>query len=499
MKYKFLFFTLWLFFIINAGFSQNNYWAQQFGSRSSLMGGAVVGGVQDNSAIYYNPAGIAYIDSAYLSVSANAYGMDWVNLKNGAGQDVDLNSLRILVYPQFISGLIKFKRIRGLKLGYCLLTRYRSDQKMHGDNTIDNYPVIPGVPANQQHYYGSFDYELNSNSQWGGIDVAYKFSPVFAMGLTTFFTYTHTDGLRNTFLTSDVNHPNPDSSYTAKFSSYERYNIDHFGLLWKLGFQFSWKKIKLGIAITTPNISLFGFTRIAQTLEYQNQDRFITDSLAIGRNPSWLIAADANNLQTTLRNPLSISVGIDYFFPKTNTKVTFSSECFLPIADYLIAKSPDSVYIRPTSQYSTITYKLPFMQLNTRNSLVINAGIGFEQRLSPKTIFYFGLRTDFNNGGIFSSNKTLIANTLNQTYNHYLHFSAGVTYTKGGSDISFGLNYGLGATSIKRQLINLSEPQVIVNSQGQYLILQGPQNDLISANVHSFALIIGYTHHVKRH
>src|SRR5688572_10526001 len=106
-------------------FAQNNYWAQQYGSRSSLMGGCVVGGVRDNSALYYNPAGIAYIDSAHLNVSANAYGMDFVQLKNGAGTDLDLQSLKILVYPQFISGLVKFKIAPKLKLAYGLLTRYR--------------------------------------------------------------------------------------------------------------------------------------------------------------------------------------------------------------------------------------------------------------------------------------------------------------------------------------------------------------------------------------
>lgn len=493
-----LFFILGLCAFTTGGFSQNNYWSQQFGSRSSLMGGAVVGGVQDNSALFYNPAGIAYIDSNYLNVSANAYGMDWVNLKNGAGKEVDLNSLRILIYPQFISGLIKFKFIPKLHMAYGLLTRYRSDQKMHADHTIDNYQVIPGVPANQQHYYGSYDYELNSISQWGGFDVAYKFTPVFAMGLTTFITYTHSDGLRNTFLTTDVNAPDPDSSYTAKFSSYERYNVDHFGMLWKLGFQFSWEKFKLGFAFTTPNISMFGFTRIAQTIEYQNQDRFIADTQPIGRFPSWLISADANNLATTLRNPFSLSIGVDYLFPKTGTRLAFTGEAFLGIADYLVAKSPDSVYIRPTSQYANVTYKLPFMQLNTRNAPIINVAIGLEQKITPRTTLYIGIRTDFNNGGIFNSNKQIISNTLNQAYNHYLHFSAGITYKKGGSDISFGLNYGLGATSLKRQLINLSEPQVVVNDEGQYLALQGVQNDLISANVHSFALVIGYTHRVKR-
>lgn len=32
-----------------------HYWTNQFGTRSSLLGGAVVGGIKDNTAIFYNP------------------------------------------------------------------------------------------------------------------------------------------------------------------------------------------------------------------------------------------------------------------------------------------------------------------------------------------------------------------------------------------------------------------------------------------------------------
>lgn len=500
MKLKFVFSLGFIIILLNPVFSQNNYWAQQFGSRSSLMGGAVVGGVQDNSAIYYNPAGIAYIDSAHLNVSANAYGIDYVQYKNGAGTDLDLTSLKILVYPQFISGLIKFKMIPKLKMAYCLLTRYRNEMKMHADNTIPDYGIFkPAAPYDtMQYYYGTFDAELSSISQWGGFSVGYKFTPFFAIGLTTFVTYTHYDGFRKTLCTADVGHPDPDSSYMAKFSSYEYNSVDHFGLVWKLGFQFNWERFKLGVTFTTPNISLFGFTRIGRTLEYSNQDRFINDSIPIGRHPSWLVSDDKNNLPTNLRSPLSLAIGFEYDFPKTNTKLTFSGEYFMPIINYSVASSDAPVYVRPTDQYNNATYNQPFMQLNDSRFAVINIGMGFEQRISKKTIFYFGARTDFNNGSQLANSKFIITNRMNQGYNHYLHFSSGITYKKGSSDITFGINYGVGATAFKRQLINLTEPQISVNPNGDYIALQGFQNETISANVHSISLIIGYTYYQKK-
>jgi hypothetical protein len=476
--------------------AQSNYWSQQYGSRSSLMGGCVVGGVRDNSALYYNPAGIAYIDSAHLNVSANAYGMDYMQLKNGAGTNLDLNSLKILVYPQFISGLVKFKVAPKFKMAYGLLTRYRGEIKMHADNTLPDYNVIPNS-TNGQYYYGTFDYELSSISQWGGLAMGYKFTPFFAMGFTTFVTYSHYDGFRKTFATADVFHPDPDSSYMARFGSYEYNTVDHFGLLWKVGFQFNWTRFKLGVTITTPNVSLFGFTRIGRTLEFANQDKFINDSIPIGRYPTWLASDDKTGLKTNLKSPLSLAIGLEWDFPKTNTKITGTAEWFAAVPEYVIAQSDAPVYIRPTDQYMNATVPQSFMQLTAKYSPVVNIGFGLDQRIGKKTNLYLGVRTDFNNGYQIDSNRTILTNKLNQAYNHYLHFSGGVTYRKGSSDITFGLNYGIGTTVFKRQLINLTEPQISASGTS-YLALQGFQNETISANVHSISLIIGYTYYIKR-
>ena len=39
-----------------------NYWTNQYGTRSTLLGGAVVGSVLDLSGTYYNPGGLGLID-----------------------------------------------------------------------------------------------------------------------------------------------------------------------------------------------------------------------------------------------------------------------------------------------------------------------------------------------------------------------------------------------------------------------------------------------------
>ena len=81
-----------------------HYWTQQFGSKSSLLGGASVGGVRDNSAIFYNPGAMSLVDSSTVSVSATGYQYESLKLKNGAGSGIDLNSSKTYIIPLIITG-----------------------------------------------------------------------------------------------------------------------------------------------------------------------------------------------------------------------------------------------------------------------------------------------------------------------------------------------------------------------------------------------------------
>ena len=85
----------------------DHYWSQQYGAESTLLGGAMVGGVSDNSAVYYNPGALAFITNLSLSIDANVYRMDKILISDGAGKGLNLNSAQISIYPQIISGMVK--------------------------------------------------------------------------------------------------------------------------------------------------------------------------------------------------------------------------------------------------------------------------------------------------------------------------------------------------------------------------------------------------------
>ena len=110
-------FLLLLLHVINMH-AQNHYWSQQYGAENTVLGGAMTAGANDNSAMYYNPARLGFIQSPKISISANAYGIDIVNLKNAAGTKLDLKSAKLMLYPQIASGSLIIKRNPKFKMVY---------------------------------------------------------------------------------------------------------------------------------------------------------------------------------------------------------------------------------------------------------------------------------------------------------------------------------------------------------------------------------------------
>jgi len=81
-----------IFIALNSQAQDNNYWMQMPGSRSAIMGGAVVGGVRDNSAVFYNPGALGFVDSSTISVSSDVYQYEIENILNGGGINVNYKS-----------------------------------------------------------------------------------------------------------------------------------------------------------------------------------------------------------------------------------------------------------------------------------------------------------------------------------------------------------------------------------------------------------------------
>ena len=466
--------------------AQNHYWSQQFGAHATLTGGTAVAGAHDNSCIYYNPGSAGFIDSSKISASANVYGFEFINMKNGAGAGLDLKSFRVNIFPQIVSGSIPIKKYPRLKILYATLTRFRTNIRFNQDART-NYNVIPNSIGNE-FYRARLEYQNTSIEQWGGLGLAYKVHKNFSVGGTAFVTYTNIENRASENLNADAYFNG--QLYTATVNEFNSMRVDQLGLVFKIGAAADFEHIKLGLAITMPSIKIYGRGRLDKSFEAYNMNLNATDTISPSQKYQSLALADEQGrLKTGYRLPASIAVGVKLVYGRF--KFSATAEYFFACRSIKLIQGTDRAYVRPQNAYGGDTIK-GYMSITTSAKQVLNMGLGLEWRVREKLAVLAGVRTDVNNRADYlPTNSIADISSLRLPVWHYLYFSAGVTYKLGTHDITAGFDYGLGLTADRRQLFNLTEPQ-------QDLLLRGNTDRSMRTSVHSLSFVIGYTYYFKR-
>ncbi len=308
-------------------FSQeHHYWSHQFGSRSALMGGAVVGGVRDTSAGFYNPGALGFVGESSFSVSANGYKLDWVEIDNGVGTGESLESQEIQNIPLLISGTFEFGNHT---FGYSLLNKNLSAIKMSGRLEL-NEDLVPstdwyGNPVVEfdgpEEYRGQFLYNSKVDELWGGLSWANQVSPILSLGISGFLALRN----QNFYVTQAGRAANQNSLAVASEDLFLHNDFWNVRGLLKLGLAADLERIKLGATLTTPSISLFGRGNIGGGLSFFNfgpeaGNEFIGDDRQ-------------EDLEADYKTPLSLSVGLEYLISQ-QTRISGTIEWFAKRSRY---------------------------------------------------------------------------------------------------------------------------------------------------------------------
>ena len=465
--------------------AQNRYWTQQFGAHASLTGGTAVSDVQDNSCFYYNPGAAAFLDSPRINISANLYGFEYINMKNGAGNGINLRGLRFNVYPQIVAGCVPVKKVPNLKIIYGTLTRFRTNIRFNHE-LRSMYDVIP-ASAGDEYYKARIEYQYSGIEQWGGLGVAYKVDEIFSAGLTAFAAYTNIETRATENLNADAFYNN--QPYTATINEFNSMRLDQVNLIFKIGTTVNLPHLKLGLAVSMPGIKVWGQGRLDKSFESHNLNLNATDTTQPAlKYASLTLSDEQSKLKTDYRHPASFAFGAKLVYPKF--KLSVALEYFFGYKNVKIITGQDRAFIRPTAAYGGDTIR-GFMTLTSSAASVVNIGLGAEYNISRKVDLLLGVRTDFDNRVNYLPATDIIeVESFRLPVWHYLHFSAGAAYRFSTHQMNAGFEYGLGISADKKQVFNLSEPQ-------QNLLLRGELNYNMSARVHSLSFIIGYTYYFK--
>jgi hypothetical protein len=453
----------------------DHYWAQQYGAVSTLMGGAMVGGVTDNSAVYYNPGALAFISNPSLSVDANVYKMDKIRISDGAGEGMNLNSAQLSVYPQIISGMVNLFKNSKFRFSYTVLTRNHGNVLINA-RYANPASADPEIPTSQlTSFVGVFDYINQLNEQWFGMGIGYPLSDKLGLGATFLSSY-RGQSYQLTNYVQEVDYANPDHIFRTQTND-EAIKYNTFRLLMKFGLSYRSNPWKFGVTVTTPSIGMYGKGDI------QRQNSVI----AISENPAdmagnFLIMDRQVNAKATYKHPLSIAFGIDYQTAKT--RLAFTAEYFFKIETYALMHPQSQPFLYPPGYFGADSVKSivdHYLYAENGARPVLNVGIGFSQAIYEKLTLLIGAYTDYS-----SYTEEGRTNELRHGFGNFnvYHVSTGLSFHKQKQTVSLGFTYAFTPNES-------IPPYTIIN--------QTPSADQAFLSSHSFSIVMGYTYYFAKY
>jgi len=458
------------------GAQDQNYWTQQAGTRSHLLGGAVVGGVDDTSAGYYNPARLAWIDNPSLSVSATVYQVDRYFIRDGAGKERDLDALNWRVVPSLVSGIHLFDFAPGHAFGHTIMARHYYTNSVSARREA-NENVIGDVrsPGNED-YTAQITYDADLQEYWMGLSWAWAITDYLSFGATTF------GGLRIQKILANIDARavwfNGTAFEAASVNNQTYVSYVDLRTFWKIGLALDLGDFKAGITTTTQSIHLWGEGTVSRDLDILNID---PDNDGVGAS---LVLNDRQDSRPTeFRSPWSFAAGAEYTVSATGTRICASVEWFLPVGAWTVIRPESGAFFQGATTLAGGSND--FLKVRYTSNGVFNVAVGVSQKFGDWIIGewsgHWGFYTDFSS----NVSKQDSAIHLGSTEWDLYHGMTGITIRTEKSEFGIGVHFTIGSDSVE-QNINLDNPNE------QQLLLGVP--DSTRGVYWAIGVVAGYTY-----
>ncbi len=474
-KNTLLFCFLSLAFYANAQL-MNYYWGHNFNSTSSLLGGAVIAGEADNTAIFYNPATVSEMQKGNnLSFSANLFTWNFYDFKNALGDGIDLNTDNFLVQPQFVSYTYKPSR-KGISISLSVLTRIKEQMEINYNHS-KYYDVLTRLPGNEK-YNTTFVYRNDYSDTWIGGAISHELSDRFSYGLSVFVSVS---SLRYNFgysasATNWNDTTNGGSYSTTAESEYREFiKFTDYRLILKLGLAYDGGNWRVGFTLTSPSMRAFSTGKQVERIQSQT-------GIARGNVPAGLSdfvifdGQEDKKISTNYKMPFSTGAGFIYDFKRRGQKLYFSLEFFGKLKEYKMVNAEINPDITSPIVYDTLSNK-DWSSYTYAARSVLNAAVGYSWTLSNDLVFMNAFRTDFSAINFINLGNKNYYNYVKTTKYNVYHYSGGVEFSFkknriiAGADIAFGYQKNLA------QIANFTSPVEYDASTGR--ALQGtPENNM---------------------
>ena len=423
----FAYMIIWSVFVTaaprNSSAQDTHYWNNQYGPRSILLGGAVIGSVTDMSATFYNPGALGYIKKPELLLSANAYQLETLNVQDGGGDGIDLSSSQFNLLPNMLAGAFKKSWLGNNKLAYSFLTRHRFDAEVKG-SASDRLDILP-EPGDEE-FAGVLRAGAGTQELWAGVTWARAVNPTIGVGVTTYLSFRSEEGVSEILAQALT-----DSGDMALVFNIDNFSSSVYSLLWKAGVGVNLHPLTFGLTVTTPNVRLFGSGEAMLNSSVVGVD---LDGDDIPDN------AFQTNLQQDVKanykSPWAVGFGAGYFLKHTQFHI--SAEWYDAVDSYAVLELEGF-----TSQ---TTGEVVDRSIRQKRDDVINFAIGARQDFGERYGGFLSFSTDKS-----SFNKE---SDISVTSFDIYHLTGGGSAAFGKTNWMLGISYAWGSEQTS-QLIDL--------------------------------------------
>jgi hypothetical protein len=398
----------------------SHYWTSQYGTRATLLGGAVIGSVLDLSGTYYNPGGMSLINDPQTLMAAKVIQYPRVSLVGSDWESVPFNSASLAPAPSLVAGTFKLRGLSKHWFGYSYLSRQdvKLGVSVSSTGTRDILPDAPGT----EKYATQFRLEEKMSEPWFGLTWSYKVRKNIGVGISQYIAVrTHRASIQTLVEALDS------ENRVAMALGARQYYYQNIRILWKIGLAVDFKWATMGLTLTTPGLTLSGTgsTGVNSTVVALDMD-------GDGGGDDFMAADYRDRQPAAFRSPFSLAAGMTLKIQKV--RVYWSAEWFAPISPYTVVDAAEFAAQTTGEMLSTdVTQEL---------AAVLNMGIGFEWIYSPRFKGYASFTTDE------SAKKPGTATNISLTDWNIRHIMTGAEVAIKKSAVTFGLGYSFGGREV---------------------------------------------------
>ncbi len=403
---------------ISLSAQENNYWNIQYGTRSTLLGGAVIGSVSDLSATFYNPGAIALFPDVKFILSAQVYQLDNFKIKDGAAEGKDLDYSSIVPSPNFVAFDLGFNFLGDDRLAFSILTRQNANLEF-STRIIDSLEVIESSPG-KESFAGGINTEKKFNDVWGGITYSTKLSNTVGIGITGYVSYRSHGASAITILQALQS-----NGEIASFSNINNYRFNNCRTLLKAGIGFNLDPLTVGLTVTSPSLNIFGSGSVGTHLFISGVDSSRFDSNY------------QEDIKSKINSSWAAALGGAYNFG--NIKLHLSAEWYDAISKFDVLDTEP--YISQSSGEELTN------DLTHEAKSIINFGLGLDYFATDSLIFSLSVTSDFS---AYVENTT--TNLASYSAWDIIHLAGGSTFNIWKSEITLGVVYSFGSQTLANKI-----------------------------------------------